>query len=436
MPNFTTGPTLLADVGKLEYNGCVFSPFFETNVSGAYVKDNAGRTTKNVEYVLTVDGYATVSDTALDLTPTMATLRQRLAAQGGDLIYSGRGLDLIVNSGKDAAWGPIPKLLEFQPLGGGRSAKVRWQVTVHLTEIDKSTKFLQFNYETALSYGEDGFSSLSIRGTVEIPMSRPTVGTRTLTKTVDDFRSEIERRLLRGLSFAWFRPVRREFNVSRDKRTLEFDLEFDEKPYMDLPMDCTVARGTFNVRPVKVGAALATWLCTLKATYTVRSDKPRRTAWIQFLWLLWARMRAAEQPGLMPLDGDVQNPAAPPPPPVPPGNFNPISATLSAILAFLRRQREAPAAAAGGRKAWLIDFSFDEGLYLDSKTVSFSATWRLNVKFADILLASGLWRKVMEDYNGLNIWAVTMRSICGANSWLTNRLDPALDIIVDFGGGA
>lgn len=84
----------------------------------------------------------------------------------------------------------------------------------------------------------------------------------------------------------------------------------------------------------------------------------------------------------------------------------------------------------------MIDFNFDEGLYLDSKTVSFSAAWTLICHFEDILLASGLWMKVAEvSPGGLNYWATTMRDINGEASWLTNRLDPSLDIIVDFGGG-
>ena len=85
-------------------------------------------------------------------------------------------------------------------------------------------------------------------------------------------------------------------------------------------------------------------------------------------------------------------------------------------------------------KAWIIDFSFDEGLYLDSKTISFSATWRLTTTFSHILLASGLWKKLKESVFGVNIWAASMRDVSGVQSWLPNTLDPKLDVIVDFGG--
>ena len=453
MPDFTTGPALLADVGELRYNGCVFSPLFETNVSGNIVKDNANRTTKLMEYVITADGYVTMPTGDTDINPTMNNLRKLLTAQGGALTYSGRGFDLKVNSGgsgQDVAWGPIPKILEFQPLGGGLSAKIKWQVVVHISEATATTvttsppgsssrssgsitgSLLQFNYETVLTYNDDGYSSMSIRGTMEIPLTRtPSQTTRILTTTVDDYRKVIEDRLFSGIDLSRFRFVRREFSGSRDKRTMEFDIEIEEKPYMDLPPFCTVARGTYNVRPARAGAGLATWHCTLKATYTVRADVGRRAAWVTFLALLQLRMRQAERPGLTPLDG-VQNPPRTgtgvlPPLPI----LGPIGVSIP-VLSYLGGLFSRPSAN-NNRKAFLIDFSFDEGLYLDSKTVSFSATWRLTVVFADILLASGLWTKLPESANNSNLWAASMRGVSGVTSWLPNRLDPALDVIVDFG---
>ena len=63
---------------------------------------------------------------------------------------------------------------------------------------------------------------------------------------------------------------------------------------MDLPPDCPIARGTYSVRPAKVGMGLVTWLCTLRATYTVAMPSPyrspemgrRKNAWLAFLALL------------------------------------------------------------------------------------------------------------------------------------------------------
>jgi hypothetical protein len=75
-------------------------------------------------------------------------------------------------------------------------------------------------------------------------------------------------------------------------------------------------------------------------------------------------------------------------------------------------------------------------VYLDSKTTSFSATWRITTAFDSILKASGLWSKVPEqDTQQRNLWATSMSRFSGSQSWLSDPVDPALDVIVDFGGG-
>ena len=91
--NFTTGPATLPDVGTLSYNGGTFSPMFESNISGTAIKDEARRTVKLMEYVLTVDGYVTLEGGNDSIAPTMANLRRLLTAQAGALTYNGRGFD-------------------------------------------------------------------------------------------------------------------------------------------------------------------------------------------------------------------------------------------------------------------------------------------------------------------------------------------------------
>ena len=442
--SFTTGPTSLPDIGTCSYNGVTFSPLFETSLSGDPVKDEAGRTTAYMDYTLTVDGYVTAPDGAIDTVSTMATLQERLTAQAGILVYRGRGCDLSVNSlgsqQKDVAWGPIPKLLEFQPLGGGLSAKVRWQVRVRISHIPINSRgnLLQLNNEVSITYNTDGYSTISLRGTMEIPLTRtPSQRDRTLGTTVDDQRRQLETRILTGLDMTRFHFNKRDFNISRDRRRMEWDIVMEEKAYMDFPPGCTLARGSYNVRPARAGMGLCTWLCTLRATYTVRRDWPRRTAWIMFLFLLRWRMLHSRF-GLIPPPNGQQNPARPSfgagfmqvITGLPPASSFEQPGTISRAVG----NAITPNAAADSRKAWLIDFNIDEGLYKDSTTITFSATWRLVSLFNHILLASGIWSKVPEkDGQGSTYWATSMRFINGTNSWLNNKVDPTLDVIVDFG---
>lgn len=447
--NYTTGPATLPIVGSLSYNGVTFGPLFESSVSGEAIKDNAQRTVKYMSYTITVDGYVTLPVGSDTIAGPIETLRTLLTQQGGALVYQGRGMDLTINPQgagglRDVAWGPAPELLEFQPLGAGRSAKVRWRVKVCITKVHDVSELradqrgritsglaLQFNYDTGVEYNEDGYSTLHTKGTLEVPMSRtPTQSTRNLTYTVDAFRNRLERQILDGIDLTRFRVVHRKFDVSRDKRTLEWELTAEEKPYMDLPPDCTIARGTYSVKPAKTGPGLVRWLCTLRGTYIVRADRPRRTAWFAYLALLRLRMSQSVLGQIPELHNGNQNPnrvfLSPGPP----------EASPRYGARFWADQMEGHnRLVTQSQNAWLIDFSFEEGLYLDSKSITFSATWTLVTTFNHILMASGLWKKLPEkDEQGTNVWATSMRDVSKSQSWLPNRLDPRYDIIVDFGG--
>lgn len=286
-------------------------------------------------------------------------------------------------------------------------------------------RLLQFNYESTVTYNEDGFSTLTVKGTLEIPLTRdPSQSTRTFGKTADDFRGEIERRVMRGIDLRHFRMVRRNFTLSRDKRVLEWDFQAEEKAYMDTPPACSMARGSFSVKPAKAGMGLATWLCTLRATYTVRNDQPRRVAWLAFLALLRHRMVYSRS---VPRIDD-------PKPPKPPRRITLTDIAEAAIglplLNALVSSQEKELVDLS-KRAWLMDFSFDEGLYLDSKTVTFCATWKIVTHFSHVLLASGLWSRV-EGSNKL-LWATSISDVSGVQSWRANKAKT--DIIVDFGGG-
>ncbi len=197
---------------------------------------------------------------------------------------------------------------------------------------------------------------------------------------------------------------------------------------MGLPPAVTIARGSYDVRPAKSGLGLCNWLCSLRVTYNVRKDMPRRIAWTAFLAMLRLRMTQSQYAQIPPPAGP-QNPGAP----------SPIFAGLQALQPFVPATMAGwagllggqNAAAARSRRAWLTDFNYNEGMYLDSKTITFSATWRLITTFGAILLASGLWKKVPTD--GGNTWRTSVRDISGWTSWASNRLDPAQDVIVDFG---
>lgn len=433
--NFTTGPATLPDVGELSYNGCVFSPLFETQVAGVFVKDAAGRATKEIEYTITADGFVTLPNELTDIEAVLATLEELLSAPAGELVYSGRSINIEVNTNannRDTGWGPVPEILEIVPLGSGGSAKIKWTVKTRIPpRIPKSTSalgpVLQFSYDTTVSYDEAGYSQLHLTGIVEIPLTRRDAKDRLVRQSADDFRATYPGALLATIDLSRFRIIRRDFKVSKDKKTLEFDVTAEELPWMALPPEITVARGQFTFRPAKAGVGLCNWLCTLTCTYTVPKTKPRRLAWLAFLALLRARMKAGNQFAIVPPPNGNQNPGAVANVLRNVGFVAPQGGGLALFGRLFRR--DAVAALQNTRSVWLLDFNGSEGLYLDSKTVTFSATWRLITVFSEILGASGLWRKVTELDE--NVWAASVSDISGYQSWMRNKVKG--DVIVDFG---
>jgi hypothetical protein len=473
MPNFTTGSTLLPDIGQLSYNGCTFSPLFTSSISGIAVKDQANWTVKYMEYTLMVDGYVTVGPitNSVDgvntstIEYTMQTIRNLLNQQGGVLTYTVRGFGpVIVNQPggrlQDVAWGPEPKTLDFQPLGQARSAKVKWTVTFRIPEVPgvggRLGPILQFNEETSVKYDADGFSTLSIKGTLEIPMTRATVNTRTMTQTVDNFRSTFLNSIVSvgggGIDLTRFRVTEREFNVSRDKRTMEWSFTAEELPYMGMPPGMTNARGSFTVKPARSGPGLTLWLCNLRCTYTVAKGNSRRLAWEAFLAMFQTRYANSAQ-GIIPTSNpQTQNPNAPSAPG--PWNFvttalwdgfnvatsvlNPLpGSTVAAVgratLNLYRLVNQTTQQKAQNTDKPIVkDFSMDEGMYLDSRTVTFSITWQIVSSWARIIQASGMWRKSALEGDP-RLWATSVQQISGSSSWLGNQLNPNAQAIVDFG---
>ncbi len=457
MPQSSMGTTVLSTIGTFAYNGVEFSSLTFSSVRGEDVKDSSGRTIMYVKYTFMIEGVVTLDDLTGD--PTVdaiwQNLRKKLSAQAGILTYSGKGFGdpFVVNVGnvRDVAWGPIPEVLEFVPLGASRSARIKWTCTTCIPEVTPARfgrSVLQFNFETDVSYEEDGYSTIGIRGTLEIPLTRPNQAEHALTQTVDNFRQFWLNRIAADFDLTRFRVTRRDIAIDRSKRVMEWSFSLEELPPQGLPVGLFVVHGSYSVRPARAVRALmgsVNWIATLRVSYGHPKGQPRRLAWLAFANLWNFRMRqsaagaiaadiAAAQAAVVAAQAflDAQ------------GNFLFTGEQLAregfwgvfstqAAIAAMRRLRDAQAnlASLQGQRAWPISFSFNEGLYLDSKTTTFESSWTLITRLSNLLAASGIWTQLPTD--GGNLWATSVRPMTGSQSWLANRLDPAAQAIVDFG---
>lgn len=457
---FTTGLAPLPDVGQLSYNSATFSTLFTSHISGKAVKTSDNRSVKYMEYTLTVSGVVTLAAGQTSIENTMAQLKALLDEQGGTLVYDGRGFGhLIVNSVqgalapsgsiRDVAWGPIPETIEFSPLGGGLSAYVVWTCTFRIYDLASINakisgalaNVLEFTTATVVTYDDEQYSQIQIRGTLEIPLTRLAVNNKTVPSTVDDFRQRFISQLIGSIDQTRFRISRRNFPVSSDRRTMEFEIVADEIPPMGDPPGAVNARGTFSVRKAgsKILGGTILWQCSLKCTYAIRKDQPRRLSYLAFQYLVWWRMQFSRIRNVPLINAPLADPQNAPSPfqpfaPVIP-NFNAARFYADPVGFYreLYRQQNRPQQGQVTPGAWLTDFSLEEGLHRDSKNVTFEASWILTTTFATLLQSCGLWQLDQRSAGG-NVWALSVADITGWRSWIANRFNAAGDAIVDFGG--
>jgi len=466
-----TGDVNLPDIGQLSYNGVIFSYMFKSRITGRVQADEAQRVTKFIGYTLAVEGVVTADDSG-NSDNIMDDLRDALTVQGGILNYTLRGFGTFTvssaplrGSQPDVAWGPVPHLLEFSPLGSGRSAFVRWEVEVHYTQVKPASggilrslgqgnlnlgPVLQFNWEYSLRYDEDHYLSYRVEGTLEIPLTFSVADDRAVLATVDDFRS---RWLDMSVDLERFRVTDRTFTVARDKRICTWSFACEQLKPGGIPPGCSTARGTFSCRNSlgSIGGrsngklSFISWQCSLRVTYSVRNDQDQRVAFLAFYSLLWWRMqqsRFGSEPVLDPKSATAADIAG---------------ATAAAQL--LKNLRPPAGAAAAGDNAvalWdkiydaaqivgksrapksiiLTDFGFDEGLYLDSDKHTFHATWILFTNFQSLLAATGFtqFQPGSAGTRG-NLWRQSMVNVVGWRGPLAGRLNSNTDVIVDIGGG-
>jgi hypothetical protein len=238
-----------------------------------------------------------------------------------------------------------------------------------------------------------------------------------------------------------------------------------------------------SVRPLRIGGGgklpvmnNLMWAVSLRATYTIRKDLPARLAYQHFLSLLWFRIRCSQNgklPNLASKNNVTQQPI--PNPPGGLGTFGKIQGGVgggalagAAVGTWffpgvgtirggviggiaggklaansIRDDYKAQVAqiqganqqnVANAKIVMLMEFGFDEGLYLDSKSITFNASWFLSTTWSNLLHATGVWRW-WPNSSGGNAWALSVKDVMGWKSWLTNRVDQDMDIIVDLGGG-
>jgi hypothetical protein len=278
--------TSLPALGTASYNGFTFPAETETlDISARPIPDAAKRTIVYVEYTLRLRAYILASPgNSIDL--SLEAIRRQLLAQGGALVYSGRGFgDLQINTGttRDVLWGPVPAILSWKPKGGNKAAEIVWEVTFRIPECSGAVTSglfpMEYSFRVNYTIDRSGYTSRTIFGHVSVPATRATQGGRSLPYTVDQIREQIVPEIPSG-----FRRTTQTYTPNEAKTRLDFTITDEEMPPDVPPPGVIDVKASMTISLAKP-PSFNRWQVTINASYEMARDQPRSRAFELFIAL-------------------------------------------------------------------------------------------------------------------------------------------------------
>lgn len=356
--------------------GFTFSEKADTRISGKPNLDQAKRTVVSVTYTILVrdyvlpgfgDGFSTENE--------MLSVRRILTKPGGELTYLGKGFgQLVVNApGQavlDAQWGPIPEILEWNPVGSATTAKIVWRCTTTIPECSSAVyafEPMEFNFRVSYSTDFCGLTTRTYSGFIRIPQTRPpqtfgTVQNRLLQDNADAYRANIMPAIPVG-----FRRRTADFTLDESKCRMDFNIVDEQLPTVNAPPPGVIE--VDDTHEVETNDLLAgvQWSGRISATYTLAPDQSRVNCWPYFFNLVAARRAFTVQYG-----------------------------SFGQSAGF-----------------WLAtSLRFGERMH-DTKSAWFSLGYMMTTSLQTVLAASGMWTPIPD--SNWNAWATSLAS---------NALDP------------
>lgn len=294
----TINSTTLINSGTCSYGGVTFT-CYKSSVSSRPIRDSAGRTVKYVEITITVErGLLTAANNATITDATLDSLKPLLETDGNALKFTGKGFgDLQVNvqgqPTKDVAFGPKTEVLDWTPVGNGQACFLSWKCTTRIPVCPTTTKFsgiAQFCWDYEVSWDDEGYSTITVNGEIEIAMTWAVGGgksARAVVDTVDNYKEQC----IFQPPIGWQRK-RCDWKVSEDKRTAHWSI-VDEQLAAPLPDGCSRARVE---QTLKSGTGFAIWEGSLSAELNVPAGGTLLNTLVQFLAILQQRLSFVVNP--------------------------------------------------------------------------------------------------------------------------------------------
>lgn len=292
---------------RFEYNRISFD-VYRSKISSTPIMDEAKRTVKYVTHVITVEAIVYADDpTSNNITEQttntdLALIRILISKPGKVLTFFDKGfgnLNVNQNGVFDSKFGPIPKVIEWSPIGDNLAANVVIQIETTIPECDNARYrygIADLSYSSSTDIDADGYMVRKINGYIEIPMTRLNGGTR-FDDHIDRYREMTRPELMTG-----FQRTSQSFVPSMDKRSATFSY-VDVQLVEALPEFCTNF-GLTEEYDSNISNGFLNWNFTLSGSITMAAGMPKRSSLRLFLLTLRSRLVNFEGRQILP-DGQI-----------------------------------------------------------------------------------------------------------------------------------
>lgn len=281
--------TVIKDIslsGKtIEYNGVQFGgsdssyQFVppEYSLSGQFAYDDARRRVTHTNYSLTVRALMYQSTESAQSRQVDA-INRLLNQPGKTLKLSGLGTGFS-NNPTDIVWGPKPKVISLEPMGGQLAWELVWTVDFgyfpsQSSATGGSLAFMAFNFDNVWQNDFEGQTRRTMNGYVQI--AQKVQGKAQTGVTVAQVRRKITHLVPDGFKVngSTFRE-----NVAKNRLDFSFAIEqFNAEAY---PPGITAATGIYGMEAT--GAALVAGSASIGMTLTTAPGVPKKRAFEVFL---------------------------------------------------------------------------------------------------------------------------------------------------------
>ena len=312
-------------IGTLKYNRFTFPPVRKSSGKFEPVYDSSGRVLKYIKGTITVEtvvfpgcvdpavsgviprrSAASVIESAIN-TPLNTTdvaltyLRYALLEPAQELVIEWQGCggihlnDFNGTGVRDVNNGPKPQLLKWTPYGN-KAANIEWTVEFCFAPCafsgsgEANSSIAEFTFSIDTNIGFSGLTTRTISGTYEIPLTRKSKFQLNLSAgdTYGFNMLEMQVDILKYFPrMTQFKRTNQSFNLSNDRKTVEFsitDEEIDSDDGYGIGIADQDIKITASSSMEGGGGGFRVWQVSLDGEITLFAGFPKTYAWNEIAW--------------------------------------------------------------------------------------------------------------------------------------------------------